>query len=206
MRFISKGSEPETLREYKAMANPPDWLPTYSDLPGERKRLIKKSLCSEQKGLCCYCECRLVEKKSHIEHVKPQKDFEGLALDYDNMLCSCMAEQEKGEPLHCGMAKDDWYDASLFISPLDPDCGSHFRFLGDGSIVPAHKDDRAALATIHHLRLDDAGLTASRKRVIGAFLDDTLTEDERDRFVADYLSESSSLPSEFISAVRSVLT
>ena len=37
MRFIVKSAEPEVLREYKAMANPPDWIPTYDALPKSRK-------------------------------------------------------------------------------------------------------------------------------------------------------------------------
>ena len=205
MRFVRKGPEPESLREFKAMANPPDWLPTYDGLPQKRKSVIKMALIEEQGGLCCYCECILRERDSHIEHLKPQHPYEELALDYGNMLCSCLSDVEKGDPLHCGMAKGDWYDERLLISPLDPDCGTHFKFLGDGSIVPVDASDDAAVATIAHLRLDDKELTAKRKAVIDSFLDDCLTDDDRERFLNDYLTERASSPSEFISAVRSVL-
>jgi len=205
MRFIHKGPEPETLRDFKAKANPPDWIPTFEGLSGERKSLIKTAMIAEQKGLCCYCECVLVKNDSHIEHLMPQHPFEKRALDYDNMLCSCMADLKKGEPLHCGMAKGDWHDEHLLISPLDPDCESHFKFLGDGRIAPSDVTDAAAAATIAHLRLDDKELTAKRKEVLNLFLDDSLSDEDRERLLADYLEERSPSPSEFISAVRSVM-
>ena len=204
MRFIQKGEEPETLKAFKALASPPNWIPSYDGLNKDRKTLIKSALFAKQKGLCCYCECRLVESESHIEHLKPQHQFEELALDYGNMLCSCMSDVQKGEPLHCGMAKADWYDANLLITPLDPGCEAHFRFLGDGRIIPSEMSDRAAAETIRRLRLDDCELTEKRKVVLDAFLDPGLTDEERERFLADYLAERGASPSEFISAVRSV--
>ncbi len=205
MRFITKGAEPELLREFKAMANPPDWIPTYDALPKFRKDAIKQALIKEQKGLCCYCERILDEHDSHIEHFRPQHAYAEYALDYNNMHCSCMAEQKKGEPLHCGMAKKDWYDDELLISPLDHDCESHFMYHGDGRISPANPNDKAAAETIKHLRLDDSGLIAERKVVIDVFLDESLDEEEREKFLAEYLTEKGSGPSPFISAVKSVL-
>lgn len=204
MRFIAKGAEPELLREFKEMANPPDWEPSYDALPKFRKDAIKRSLIEEQKGLCCYCERTIDETDSHIEHFKPQHGYAEYALDYGNMHCSCMSEQKKGEPLHCGMAKKDWYDDDLLISPLDPNCESHFVYHGDGRISPASQEDAAAAATIGHLRLDDGELTAERKAVIEVFLDEALSEEERDRFLSEYLSECGPNPSPFISAVKSV--
>ena len=204
MRFIHKGAEPELLREFKAMSNPPDWEPTYEALPKFRKDAIKQALIKEQRGLCCYCERILDEKDSHIEHFRPQHAYAEYALDYNNMHCSCMAEQKKGEPLHCGMAKNDWYDDVLLISPLNPDCESHFVYHGDGNIFPASPEDNAAVETIRHLRLDDSELTAERKVVIDTFLDETLSEDERERFISEYLAERGPSPSPFISAVKSV--
>lgn len=44
MRFVRKGPEPESLREFKALANPPDWLPTYDGLPQKRKSVIDSFL------------------------------------------------------------------------------------------------------------------------------------------------------------------
>ena len=205
MRFIQKGQEPDTLRQFKAMANPPNWEPTYDSLPKMRKDAIKQALIEEQKGLCCYCECILSEPDSHIEHFMPQHPFQDRALDYNNMHCSCMADQVKGTPLHCGMAKGNWYDDKLLISPLDPNCESHFKYLGDGSICPTDDTDAAAIETVKHLRLDDKGLTAARKAVIDTFLDETLSDVEREKFLADYIAECDSRPSEFISAVKSVM-
>lgn len=204
MRFIHKRSEPETLLEFKAMSNS-NWEPSYDSLPKARKDIIKKALIDEQKGLCCYCERIITESDSHIEHFKPQDRFSEYALDYNNMHCSCMVEQTKGTPLHCGMAKGNWYDEALLISPLDPNCESRFKYLGDGRILPANSTDEAARETIRHLCLDDKGLTAERKTVIDMFLDETLSEDERNTFLSVYVDEKGSSPSPFISAVKCVM-
>ncbi|NEP57986.1 MAG: TIGR02646 family protein [Symploca sp. SIO2G7] len=66
----------------------------------------------------------------HIEHLKPQEKFPQLALDYNNLLASCQAERSKNPPppLRCGYKKDNWYDEKLFVSPLQPDCESFFRY------------------------------------------------------------------------------
>ena len=205
MKFIHKGPEPETLKEFKALSNPPDWVASYDSLPKTRKDIIKKALIEEQKGLCCYCECRVTVLDSHIEHFKPQHTFAEYALDYNNMLCSCMVEQTKGTPLHCGMAKKDWFEETKLISPLDLNCEAHFKYLGNGTILPKDNDDVAAKETIKHLRLDDKELTAKRKEVIDVFLDASLTEEERNRFLLAYIDEHQRMLPPFVSAVKSVL-
>ncbi|WP_288367812.1 retron system putative HNH endonuclease [uncultured Alcanivorax sp.] len=187
MKYVEKRHEPEAFAQWKALANE-DWQPTYGDLSGDPKVSVKRSLMREQGYLCCYCERRLTEDDSHIEHFQPQSDPAVDPLDYDNLLCSCQNQIKKGKPRHCGNLKGDWYDPELLVSPLDPDCESRFRFKGDGLIKPADKHDRAARETITRLGLDIPKLNDLRASVIDPFLEDSLTQDELHRFVSGYLS------------------
>lgn len=187
MKYVEKHQEPAAFTDWKALANE-DWQPTYDDLSGTPKAAVKEALMQAQGYLCCYCERRLTEGDSHIEHFQPQSDPAVDPLDYDNMLCSCQNQIKKAEPRHCGNLKGDWYDPEFLVSPLDPDCEGRFRFEGDGLIKPADKHDRAARETITKLGLDIPKLNDLRVSVIDPFLEASLTQDELRRFVSGYLS------------------
>ncbi|ANB01736.1 retron system putative HNH endonuclease [Ectothiorhodospira sp. BSL-9] len=186
MKHVKKRQEPEAFTQWKALANE-DWQPTYDDLIGEPKAAVKGALMQEQGYLCCYCERRLTEADSHIEHFQPQRDPAVDPLDYSNLLCSCQNQIRKGEPRHCGNLKGDWFDPELLISPLDPYCENRFAFEGDGLIKPADINDHAASETINRLGLDIPKLNDLRASVIDPFLEDSLTQDELRRFVSGYL-------------------
>jgi uncharacterized protein (TIGR02646 family) len=186
MKHVEKHQEPEAFTRWKALAND-DWQPTYNNLSGDPKVSVKRSLMREQGYLCCYCERRLTEDDSHIEHFQPQSDPAVDPLDYDNLLCSCQNQIKKGKPRHCGNLKGDWYDPELLVSPLDPTCESRFRFEGNGLIKSASKHDRAAHETITRLGLDMPKLNDLRASAIEPFLEDSLTQDELRSFVSGYL-------------------
>jgi uncharacterized protein (TIGR02646 family) len=69
----------------------------------------------EQGFICCYCERRLEERESHIEHLRPQYPYVNDQLKYQNMLCSCLKQLNAGEPRHCGNLKGNWYDENQFV-------------------------------------------------------------------------------------------
>lgn len=186
MKFVEKGEEPEELVSWKNLAND-DWVPTYNALAGSPKQAVHQALLAEQGWLCCYCESQIGGDDSHIEHLRPQSNELVDALDFSNMLCSCQRVTQRGEPLHCGNAKGDWYDANLFVAPIDPGCESRFAFTGDGRILPAQQGDAATGETIERLALDIAKLNARRAEAIIPFLDDDLTDDELRRFITGYL-------------------
>jgi uncharacterized protein (TIGR02646 family) len=188
MKHVMKQREPVPFTEWKALTND-EWQPTYDDLSGEAKASVKTSLMQEQGFLCCYCERRLTENDSHIEHLQPQRDPAVDPLDYSNLLCSCQNQLKKGEPRHCGNLKGDWYDPALLVSPLNPDCEGRFTFAGDGFITPAEEHDVAARETIVRLGLDISKLNDLRANAIEPFLEKSLTMDEISRFVAGYLSK-----------------
>lgn len=190
MKHIVKQAEPQEFMDWKALAND-DWQPTYGTLSSAVKNTVKRSLMEEQGYICCYCECRLEDNDSHIEHFEPQSAGNTDPLDFSNMLCSCQNQLAKGDPRHCGVLKDDWFDDALLISPLDLGCETRFAFDGDGLIKPAHSADAAATETISKLGLDLPKLNSMREEALSPFLDDDLTTDEFKDFVTGYLQQDS---------------
>lgn len=203
MKHIVKQAEPQEFIDWKAQENE-NWKPSYkNNFQKPEKPLVKSSLIQEQGGLCCYCERRLVETDSHIEHFKPQESFPEEALNYRNMLCSCQQELIKGEPRHCGNLKDDWYDPALMISPLDPDCENRFSYTHDGRIDAADSTDKAALETIERTGLSIEKLNALREGAIEPFLDESLTKEDLKVFVSEYLKpDEKGYFGEFFTTIR----
>lgn len=189
MKRIRKSSPPDTLLQWKAEENE-EWQPTYSNLPRDIKDALKRSLMVEQGFLCCYCERRLTDDDSHIEHFRPQNSSSVDPLDYGNLLCSCLKQMKPGYPLHCGHKKGDWFDEAFMVSPMDDSCESRFGFLGNGEIFPNDPKDTGALETIDHLGLNISKLIALRSMAIAPFLDPALDEDEFGAFVDQYLEKS----------------
>ncbi len=191
MKHITKQGEPRAFADWKALTNE-NWQPTYDDLAGEPKNSVKKALMTEQGYICCYCERRLTDDDSHIEHFKPQSDPVVDPLDFGNLLCSCQNQIKKGEPRHCGNLKGDWFDQNLLVSPLDPDCENCFAFTGDGEIKSLVDNDLAAAETIKKLGLDLPKLNAMRAKAIEPFLDEGLSPEEVRAFVSGYLNKDPS--------------
>lgn len=187
MKHIHKGSAPDCLKEWIASSSE-NCQATYADMPQGIKNTVKAALMTEQGWLCCYCERRLTDEDSHIEHFCPQSYPDVDPLDFSNMLCSCQNQLKKGEPRHCGHRKEKWFDPDLLISPLQPDCESRFAFTGRGEIMPANKEDRAASETIAKLGLNIRKLQDMRKNAIEPFLDEHLNIEDLRKFVTAYLN------------------
>ena len=163
--------------------------PKWNRLPTTHKELIRSELKSEQGYLCCYCERKLENGDYHIEHIKPKglSKYEIYSIEYDNLICSCQLELENGDPRHCGNGKGSWYEEPLFVSPLDPNCETRFRYTFDGHIQASTDNDNRAQTTIQRLNLNIDKLIALRKAAIDPFLDDTLSVKELSDFVNGYL-------------------
>jgi uncharacterized protein (TIGR02646 family) len=202
MKYIVKQEEPAAFAEWKALRND-DWMPTYDKLNQDVKGIVKRTLMVEQGYICCYCERRLTDNDAHVEHFRPQHDESVDSLDFSNMLCSCQNQLKIGEPRHCGNLKDHWFDEQLLISPLDPQCEGRFSFTGDGYISSAQPTDKAATETVVRLGLDIPKLRSLRKSAIEPFLDDSLNQDDVNRFVLGYLQrDSSGMYGEFWTTIR----
>ena len=206
MKHIKKGKEPREFTRWKALAGE-DWHPSYGDLRGSEKQVVKAALMREQGFLCCYCERRLTDADSHIEHFKPQSGLGVDTLDFTNMLCSCQNELKPGEPLHCGKLKGNWYDENLLVSPLEPRCEQRFAFLANGEIRAASNEDGGASETIDRLGLGKPKLNALRRSAIAPFLDERLPVEDISRFVDGYLQpDSNGTFAEFFTTIRYLFT
>lgn len=151
------------------------------------KKAVKQALMTEQGYICCYCEDRLSDDGSHIEHFQPKSDPKIDPLDFSNLLCSCQNELTRGEPRYCGQLKGNWFDAQKLISPLDPTCEKRFAFTADGWIQPAYDHDEGAIITIEKLGLNIPKLRNLRQRAIESFIDPSLSDRELEDFVNSYL-------------------
>lgn len=188
MKSIIKSPEPVEFALWKEKTNA-DWQPSYDDLSGDTKRAVKSALMREQGYLCCYCERRLLDNDSHIEHFKPQNDPLVDPLDFANMLCSCQDQVKKCAPRHCGNLKGGWFDEQMLVSPLSADCAERFAFMGNGNILSTNPADDAAKTTIIKLGLGIPKLNALREKAIEPFLDPILNQDEISLFVSGYLKQ-----------------
>lgn len=104
---------------------------------------------AEQGFLCCYCERRLINEDSHIEHFRPQNDpFVTRSITAIFLLLPEQDSQGRSTPLR--EPENGWFDEALLVSPLSVDCEERFRFTGDGLIYPAKVDDSGAETTIRN--------------------------------------------------------
>lgn len=211
MRYIQKRPEPASFTEWKTKANEV-WQPAWNNFQAPQKDDVHQSLLEEQGHICCYCGKGItreikrvgVDPKgikrtiSHIEHLKPRTHFPSQALVYENLLASCMGEREIDPPHpyeNCGNLKGDWYDTTLMVSPLDPDCASYFRYTGAGEILhtedPGKKD--AAKTTIDKLGLHISKLQGMRRGAIDGALTgiEQLTDQDIQQLIDVYSSPDS---------------
>ena len=192
MKYIKKGEEPESFKAWKALARTtPNY--GYSYLQNPEKRQLHDSLLQEQGYICCYCGMRITRENSHIEHLKPQSTPDpDLSVDYKNLIASCQREREPKKPIHCGVAKDNWYDENLMVSPLNPNCADFFIYTDDGQILPTDDLEKkdAATTTIARLRLDIGKLKDMRENVIKnlwADLDiEELTNEDKQKLIQGF--------------------
>jgi len=187
MKHIQKQAEPQEFIDWKSRPRKYERFKKTAPI----KQVVKAALMQEQGHLCCYCERRLSDNDSHIEHFKPQKDPAVDPLDFTNLLCSCQKDLAHGEPRHCGNSKGS-YDANLLVSPLDSTCEARFMFTADGYIQAAIETDAIAQKTIDVLQLDIPKLRALRGSAIAPFLTLDLTDEELRLFVKGYLAKDAS--------------
>lgn len=146
MRAITKLMEPASLAQYRAGADTA-YEKAYDEYPD--KKTVRSQLVEEQRGLCAFCGCRIVNDplRMKIAHWKPRKlrltDAHGVEtypilpdqLAYWNMLGCCNGgEGQPPDRQHC-----DTHQGNMPLSknPANP---AHrveeiISFLTDGSIA-----------------------------------------------------------------------
>ncbi|MBO5255067.1 MAG: TIGR02646 family protein [Opitutales bacterium] len=174
MHHITKPKDIDAPRNFRR------WLAShpyakYSNLHNSQiKAELKNSLIQRQAYLCCYCETRIFDETSHIEHIEPQFGGESTkTLAYSNMAASCIKDPQKkdGKPqflkesiVHCGHARG----TNEVVSPYEPLCENLFEYSFSGEIRPnsklKNKDEKMlAINSIGYLRLNVPSLMVSRK-------------------------------------------
>lgn len=197
MKYIVKADEPKSFSDWKKLHPAKE----YKDLVDPEKQDLKSALIREQKEICCYCERRISQEDSHIEHFKPKdkSQFPQLQLDYKNLHACCVRVPTKSTPNICGNKKDNYYSNEL-ISPLESDCASHFKYTSDGHIFQSDANNLRAKITIEKLGLDDPILVEKRKAVISAF--DIEDENELKAAVELHLSHTTPQFGEFYTTIE----
>lgn len=168
MKQITKNNEPQAIIDWKADACA-EWQPTYGDAP---KPIYRANLAAEQGYICCYCNQDISNDYFHIEHFRPQENFDHLEIEYSNLHVSCIKNKKKGAPSHCGDAKANWFDNTLTLSPLDNHEAS-FKYLGNGDVEAGITN---ASDMIDKLNLKDESLKAKRLAELSGILDEDFIE------------------------------
>jgi uncharacterized protein (TIGR02646 family) len=192
MKHIVKGAEPPELAAWKAQWTGDGPAAKWDELSADVCRALKRALFADQGHICCYCGRRIVDNDSHIEHLVPRSPKTGvraLTFAWENLLASRQANLTRGDPVHCGTKKGDWYDAALMVSPLIGGCEARFHYELDGRIRASSEADLAASTTIERLDLDGPRLTGLRKGALEglfALLDHELTPEEYEKLMLAY--------------------
>ena len=128
---------------------------------------LRKQLCEEQKGLCCYCMQRITKDNSNIEHFLPQSIFKENEVDYYNLYLACRHSHGRSrERQYCDIAKGDAL-ISKYIGYFNPikgeKCQDFFQYTDDGYILP----NKTGFKTITKFYKEYESLTAQEKELLG---------------------------------------
>jgi uncharacterized protein (TIGR02646 family) len=166
MRQITKGKEPQVLKEYRSVEGA-----TYNGFQTKiRMDKLRTSLVAEQGAICCYCMQRIrpVVDFMKVEHWLCQDDHEDEALNYKNMLGACMGNQgHDEEEEHCDTSKKN---KSLARNPANPDhhVEQYIRYLPDGRIQANDPIFNDQLSDVLNLNLEY--LKKNREAVLDGFI------------------------------------
>jgi uncharacterized protein (TIGR02646 family) len=168
MRFIKKIGSPIFLEEEKRnLTNDSSWKDLHC------KNLLRSHLVNEQDRLCIYCERRIDEKNSHIEHIYAQSNDANLRFEYVNLVASCNGDQceefskdifRPEDVNSCGHKKSNDMNKELFLNPIsEHNIDECFSYNNENcTIHPSDKDPNKASYTINLLGLNNTRLNNER--------------------------------------------
>jgi uncharacterized protein (TIGR02646 family) len=170
MRGCHNKEEPESFSAWLAYANE-FWQPSYPFNDSAVRADVVNSLFEQQRGLCVYCGRSLDRsspgKSFHIEHFRPQHEYEALSVSFDNMYLSCGQKNTDGTLSQtCGTHKDSWFDELLAIEPNYPNCISLFSFSLNGDMLPSDGTDKSAQKMVEVLNLNHPELKKDREDLL----------------------------------------
>jgi uncharacterized protein (TIGR02646 family) len=166
MRNIAKGAEPRSLTAHCVQR-----YSTYNNY--REKQELRDALVREQRGLCCYCLCRIVagELEMKVEHWRSQRRYPDEQLIYTNLLGACKggekpnSNDERDVDRHCDTFKGD---KDLCLNPAVDDVESTISYLKDGRIRSSNDTFNDELTSV--LNLNTFAMVNRRKMVINLLL------------------------------------
>ena len=228
MKRVSKGLEPQMLRDLAQVEPNADW----DRVRNSRARYsqIKEQIISDQIGLCAYCEIELLPAANglladfRVEHFYPKSPHlppPNRATAWDNLLGACHGGSQRDvvDPCRftppdfcCDVPKGNINLVGQILNPLDdvPAYPCIYKFDNgiisvDHAVCPPELVQKAS-RTIAELRLDAERLNRLRREVIEAIQDQILalgTEYGGADEVAEALFEEDfASPPEFFSCKR----
>ena len=151
-------------------------LDVWTNYNASKKRRLKSYILeSEQNGLCGYCESKVENATSHLEHIKPKSlNLEELTFKYKNILVSCNGKchTNTNVPESCGHKKDNEYNETLFLNPVEiQDISDYFKYTNNGNIQSSDKDVEKSDYMIRILDLEpnNNSLQEARKKSLEEF-------------------------------------
>lgn len=141
----------------------------YSKLYGPMS--VRRQLKKDQKFLCAYCEKKLLDQKSDVEHYRPKSIYYNLSFEWDNLLLSCgMCNSCKGNqfPLKGGALPNplNTKEEPLLLNPYRDDPEQYFGYnMGEIFALDtlSNTDYEKAEKTIDTVKLNRPDLKTKRK-------------------------------------------
>ena len=164
MRAIVKGPEPPSLTAHRLTPHG-----DYDNYPD--KDALRRSLSTEQRGLCCYCMGRIRPDANSmkIEHWRCQERYGADQLRYRNLLGACPGgEGRPQKDQHCDTRKGS-QDLRWNPADGDRDIALRLSYRVDGGIVSDDQEFDHQLNDVLNLNLPM--LKQRRKGVLDAVLE-----------------------------------
>ena len=123
---------------------------------------VRQALRTMYRGLCCYCEGRIVDVSfDHIEHRKPKSKYPGDTFNWDNLHLACQK---------CNTAKGNkWSGAAPILDAvLDNPLTDHLTYQESATGLRRWPSSDRGTTTVEHADLDRDGwdgLPGSRAKV-----------------------------------------
>jgi len=157
MLKINKTQEPDFFRSFIKKNNPENWANIVNKTSQElRKHISENEQKANNQCLCVYCERKITEIKSHIEHIKPQSKFPSEIFNYSNLVVSCDDKDTCGK--HKGGKWDD-----KFINPVIENPEYFFEYITNGEIIASNLNKERSFFTIEILNMNYDKLKSCRK-------------------------------------------
>jgi len=188
MKYIHKPDDAEEKQAWEACINllrstAPE--SSWDSVPGDCKRALFQHLRKLQGNICCYCQRRIGEVETEIEHFIAKAVFPELQFSYLNLFAACKGNVHDDSltipsgrsHLVCSKAKDSGtFHYFLHFVINNPQCESYFEYrMRDGYMFvkeditkskPGLKEMLEGM--ILALRLNDPYFCSERKNAMNA--------------------------------------